>query len=110
MRVTKHGKVVDIPVRRGTIARTREAGSGVVTKSKVIVVGAAPATSYSRAYGRQVYVCHFFGGSTGAVVSTQAANDLYPIGKAKRIPIVCKEALAEFAERYPTLAPRKRRR
>jgi hypothetical protein len=107
MRVRKYGQVVDIPVKAGTVVRLRESRSGKVTDQKAIVVGLAPSSDFSRAYGRQAYVCTIF--REGAFVSTTGAGDLYPVGKAKRVPAVCKRALERFEKNYPTLA-RKRRR
>lgn len=106
MRVSKHGKIVDIPVSRGTIAKTRESRSGRVTDQKVVVVGTIPASDFSRAYGRQVYTCTVY--RDGAHISTVGAGDLYPVGRAKRVPKVCLKALTEFESSYPTLARRKR--
>ena len=106
--VSKGGKLVDIPVRAGTVVRLRESRSGKVTEQKAVIVGTAPASSFSRAYGRQVYVCTVRGGSGS--VSTVGAGDVYPVGRAKRVPKVCKEALADYEATYPTLARRKRRR
>jgi len=106
MRVRKHGQIVDIPVKAGTVVRLREQSSGKVTDQKGIVVGLAPASDFSRAYGRQAYVCTVF--REGAFVSTTGAGDLYPVGKAKRVPAVCKRALADFEERYPALARRRK--
>lgn len=109
MRVSKHGKIVDIPVRAGTIVRTRESGSGIVTSQKAVVVGLAPPDDFSRAYGRQAYVCTVYG-KNDAHVNTVGAGDLYPVGRAKRVPKVCLAALQEFESSYPSLARRKRRR
>lgn len=108
MRVQKGGKIVDIPVRAGTIVRLRESRSGKVSDQKAVVVGLAPPSNFSRAYGRQAYVCTVF--REGAFVSTTGAGDLYPVGKAKRVPKVCREALARFEEQYPTLARKRRKR
>lgn len=111
MLVRKHGEIVDIPVRAGTVVRLREGRNGVVGKTKALVLGNAPASAFSRAYGRQVYVCTVskrFPG--GADVSTKGAGDLYPVGKAKRVPVVCKEALADYKQSYEGLiATRKKR-
>ena len=105
MRVRKHGQIVDIPVRAGTVVRLRESRSGKVSDQKGIVVGLAPPSNFSRAYGRQAYVCTIF--REGAFVSTTGAGDLYPVGKAKRVPKVCRQALARFEEQNPTLARRR---
>ena len=108
MYVRKHGKIVDIPMRAGTIALTRDTRSGKVTDQKVLVVGLAPPDDFSRAYGRQAYICTIHRGR--GHVTTCGAGDLYPVGRAKRVPRLCKIALHEFEENYPTLARRKRKR
>ena len=110
MRVMKKGRVVDIPVKRGTVVKLRESRSGKVTNTKAIVIGTAPASDFSRAYGRQVFVCTFYGKkSRTRSVSTKGANDLFPVGKVKRIPRECKEALLEYEAAYPMLARKKRK-
>lgn len=104
MLVQKHGKVVDIPVRAGTIVRLREGRNGVLGKRKAVVVGSAPVSDFSRAYGRQVYVCEVSGRFPGgANVTSTGAGDLYPVGKAKRVPRICKEAMADYRDMYPSL-------
>lgn len=111
MLVQKHGKIVDIPVRAGTVVRLREGRSGKVTSQKAMVLGNAPASAFSRAYGRQVYVCtvsNRFPG--GANVSTTGAGDLYPVGQAKRVPVVCKEALADYKQSYEGLITTRKKR
>lgn len=94
MRVTKHGKIVDIAIRAGTIAKLRESRSGKVTDQKAVVVGQVPPSSFSRAYGKQVYVCVFHGKQPH--ISETGAGDLYPVGRAKRVPVACKTALREY--------------
>lgn len=98
MRVYKKGRVVDIPVKTGTIARTREGGSGkVIAGKQVMVVGVVPPSAYSRAYGRQVFVCEIYGKKDRKVaISERGAGDLYPVGAAKKVPKLCREALAEY--------------
>ena len=98
MRVMKKGKVVDIPVRAGTIAKTRESSTGRVTGEKVIVVKSAKPSDFSRAYGRQVLACTVRRGE--AFVREVGAGDLYPVGKAKRVPKMCKAAALEYEARY----------
>jgi hypothetical protein len=93
MRVSKHGKIVDIPVRAGTIVKLRESRSGRVTGQKGIVVGAVKADAFSRAYGKQVYVCTVHGRE--AYISETGAGDVYPVGRGRRVPKVCKAALRE---------------
>lgn len=105
MRVEKHGKIVDIPVRAGTIVKMRESRSGRVTDRKAVVVGTMPPSDFSRAYGRQVFICEVYRGD--AHVHTAGAGDLYPIGKAKRVPKVCKQALAEYEGTYLKMARRR---
>lgn len=98
MRVSKNGKIVDIPVRAGTVVKLRENRSGKVTSQKAIVVGAAKASAFSRAYGRQVYVCTMH--RDGPSISETGAGDVYPVGRAKRVPKMCKEALADYKRTY----------
>lgn len=95
MRVSKHGKIVDIPVRAGTIVKLRESRSGKVTGQKAIVVGAVKPSSFSRAYGKQVYVCTVYG-KDDAHITEKGAGDVYPVGRGRRVPKVCKTALAEY--------------
>ena len=99
MRVNKGGKIVDIPVKAGTVVALRENRSGKVDfHHRAVVVGAAPASSFSRAYGKQVYVCTVSRG--GAHIHEKGAGDVYPLGKGKRVPAVCKKALREYKDTY----------
>jgi len=97
MIVKKHGKLVNIPVRAGTVVAIRSS-SGKLTGTKAIVVGLQKANSFSRAYGRQAYYCVFHGKE--ALIGTTGAGDLYPVGRAKRVPKVCKVALATYKRSY----------
>lgn len=81
------------PVKRGVVVKLRDS-NGRLTGRKGIVVGVQKASRYSRAYGKQVFVCDFVSG--GAGVGVKGAGDLYPIGKTKRIPADCKDALRAF--------------
>lgn len=114
MYVTKKGRIENIPVKAGTVVRLRENRSGNLTHMRAVVLGATPSSPFSRAYGKQVYVCQFFKRSGahpgGGVVSTRGAGDVYPVGRVKRIPKECKEALADFERSYPTLARKKRKK
>jgi hypothetical protein len=98
MRVSKHGQIVDIPVRAGTIVKLREQRSGKVTGQKAMVVGLAPLDNFSRAYGRQAYVCTIY--RDGPHIQKTGAGDLYPVGRAKRVPKACKEALRNYKVDY----------
>lgn len=98
MRVQKNGKIVDIPVRAGTVVKLREGRNGVVGGQKAIVVGSMKPSNFSRGYGRQVYVCTVH--SDGPSISEKGAGDVYPVGKAKRVPKMCKAALAEYKKSY----------
>ena len=98
MRVSKNGQIVDIPVRAGTVVKLRENRSGNVTGQKALVVGAMKPSDFSRAYGKQVYVCTVDRG--GASISEKGAADVYPVGRAKRVPKMCKDALAEYKKDY----------
>lgn len=102
MRVYKKGRVVDIPVKTGTIARERAGGSGkVIAGKQVMVVGTVPSSAFSRAYGRQVYVCTISGKKDRKVyISERGAGDLYPVGAAKKVPKLCREALAQHKRDY----------
>lgn len=101
MRVQKKGKIVDIPVKRGTVVKLRDGRSGNVTNQRGIVVGVVPSSAFSRAYGKQVYVCTIYGKkSRMTAVWEKGANDLYPVGSTKRIPKICREALADYKQRY----------
>lgn len=108
----KYGILPPPPVKSKTVVRLRDnqgrayKGSG----SRAIVMGSTPSSSFTRAYGRQVFVCHLFAKGKKANVFTKGAGDLIPVGVAKRIPKVCREALAEYEETYPTLARKKRKR
>lgn len=97
--VRKHGRLVDIPVRSRTVVKLRESRSGrVIDSSRAIVLKNVPPSDFSRAYGRQVFVCQVFSKNNVAVHET-GAGDLYPVGVARRIPGVCKRALAEYLRR-----------
>jgi hypothetical protein len=96
-----------LSIKAGTIVRLRESRSGRVTEQKALVMGTQPPDAFSRAYGRQVYYCTFFGKE--AHVATTGAQDLYPIGRARRVPAVCKQALLDYEATYPQFARRKRR-
>ncbi len=107
--VRKHGQLVDIPVKAGTIVKLRDHRTGkVIDDRKAIVVGLQPPSNFSRAYGRQAYVC-VVESKDNAFVKTEGRGDLYPIGRAKRVPAVCRRALEEYERMYPTLARKKRR-
>lgn len=97
MRVQKKGKVVDIPIRQKTIVRLREGRNGNLTKKRAIVMGLAPTSDFSRAYGRQAYVCTIRGNYVH--ISETGAGDLYPVGRAKRVPNICRGAFEEYKRR-----------
>jgi hypothetical protein len=96
--VRKQGKLVDIPVKCGTVVKLRESRSGRLTGQKALVVGSVKPHSFSRAYGRQVYVCTVY--KDGPSISTKGAGDLYPVGRAKRVPKSCLDALASYKKTY----------
>jgi hypothetical protein len=110
MRVMKKGKVVDIPVKQGTVVRLRTGRNGTLTNQRGIVMGSLPADSFSRAYGRQVIVCTFYGKKgRQRFVSSTGAGDVYPVGKVKKIPKQCREAVADYKEMYPALFKKRKR-
>ena len=100
MRVQKKGKIADIPVTRGTIIKLRSGSGGKVTNVRGIVVGVVKPDSFSRAYGKQIFVCTFpsrgKAKKSNPVISEQGANDAYPVGRVKKLPKVCREALTEY--------------
>lgn len=98
--VKKKGKLVDIPVKRGTVVRLRDS-NGRLTNSKGIVVGVSKPSSFSRAYGRQVLVCTAHGKKDREYfVSEEGAGDLYPVGTTKRIPKACAAKAVEYRKEY----------
>lgn len=86
------------PVARGTVVRLRT-GQGVATNKRAIVISNVKADAFSRAYGRQVHVCVFYGKSPtsrSASISEKGAGDLIPVGKVKKIPKACRDAMKEY--------------
>jgi hypothetical protein len=112
VRVMKKGRVVDIPIRQKTIVKVRDS-SGKVINKRAIVMGLAPENNFTRAYGREAFIC-FIGKQHkpygGPYVVRRGANDLYPVGRAKHVPKQCREALEQYEHNYPQLARKKRRR
>lgn len=98
MLVKKKGKIVDIPIRQGTVVRLREGRNGVLTNRKGIVMKLAKPTAFSRAYGRQAIVCTIRENRSNPAgryynIFETGAGDLYPVGKVKKIPKACREEL-----------------
>jgi hypothetical protein len=111
MRVMKKGKVVDIPVKRGTVVKLRELRSGKVTNERGIVMGSLKPSAFSRAYGRQVFVCTISGRKQRSYdILERGAGDLFPVGRVKKMPKACLVALKEEKAMYPSLAAPKRAR
>jgi hypothetical protein len=95
------------PVARGTVVKLRDS-QGRAINARGIVMRNEPASDFSRAYGRQVVVCTFHGKKDRKVyVSSKGAGDLIPVGKVKKIPKSCREAVKQYEEDYPS---KKRRR
>lgn len=94
-RTRKNGQVVDIPIRSRAIVLLRFGRNGELTDRKGIVLRLQKPSDFSRAYGRQAYVW------TEGRVWVCGAGDLYPIGVAKRVPQVCRQALAEYLAVFP---------
>jgi hypothetical protein len=92
-------------VARGTVVRLRT-GQGVATNKRGIVMsnvtGDAASRAFSRAYGRQVHVCTLDPIRVGRVKKREAwimekgAGDLIPVGKVKKIPKACRDAMKEY--------------
>lgn len=95
----KYGILPKPPVARGTVVRLREGRNGVATNKRGIVISNVKADAFSRAYGRQVHVCVFYGkkpSARTADISEKGAHDLIPVGKVKKIPKACREAMKEY--------------
>ncbi len=96
--VMKKGKLTDIPVKAKTVVRLREGSGGKVGTRKAIVMGTvtgAKSAAYSRAYGKQVYVCMIVSGH-GPYIMVRGAADVYPVGAAKKMPASCTSELRRF--------------
>lgn len=85
-----------IPVARGAVVNVVHPRGGLAYK-RAIVVGVAPASDFSRAYGRQVYVCDARGRVS---VSEIGAGDAIPVGRVKKIPKACVTALQDYKRSY----------
>lgn len=81
------------PVQRGAVVNVHHARGGYSMK-KAIVIGVVPPDDFSRAYGRQVFVCNFY--SDGPSISEVGSRDAVVVGKVKKLPAACKRALAEY--------------
>lgn len=101
-------KAKNIPIARGTVVHLRDS-NGRVMPTKGIVMRNQKPSAFSRAYGRQVMVCVVHG-RTFSGIHHKGAGDLFPVGKVKRIPKVCRDALAQEKVYNPTLFGAKTRR
>jgi hypothetical protein len=108
-------KAKNIPVKRGTVVMLRDS-NGRLTGKRAIVLRNQTANNFSRAYGRQVDVCVVSrlrinkGPNTHLpMIVGKGAGDLYPVGKVKKIPKVCRQALAEHDADERANNPRKKR-
>ncbi len=101
-----------IPLKRGTVVRSRDSRSGSITGGRRgIIVGVAPSSNYSRAYGKEYFVCQLgFKGAEYAHVTRKNGSEFMAMGKVKKIPAECREALATYDQRYPSLGRKKRKR
>lgn len=87
------------PVARGTVVRLREGRNGVLGNKRGIVISNTKSSAYTRAYGREVHVCVFYGkkpSTRTADISEKSVTMLVPVGKVKRIPKACREAMKEY--------------
>lgn len=83
-------------VARGTVVKLRDS-NGRATGKKGIVMSNVAASSFSRAYGRQVHVCLIYGRKVNsALIAEKGAGDLIPVGKVKKIPAKCREQLKTY--------------
>jgi|WetSurMetagenome_2_1015567.scaffolds.fasta_scaffold117312_2 hypothetical protein len=92
-----------LPIHCRTIVLLRENCSGkLIEDSQSIVLGQAPATDYTRAYGPEVYVATIYQhpAALGRVsISRKNRASLWPMGRAKRIPEICRTALQAYKAR-----------
>lgn len=107
----KYGILPPPPVKRGTVVRLRENRTGRATNQRAIVMRNVPPSDFSRAYGRQVIICTYYGkgGKADVFASEKGAGDLIPVGVVKKIPKACKLAVAEYMEEHAPLFKRRRR-
>jgi hypothetical protein len=103
-------------VERGVVVQERVGRNGELTKNRGIVMGNVPADDYSRAYGREVYVCEVFSAPGTSLVVRDAVKRkdaaeikrvvadatwiseknvmmLEPVGRVKKIPQICTLAM-----------------
>lgn len=104
-----HPKAKNIAVKRGTVVMLRD-GQGRLTGKRGIVMANQKPSAFSRAYGRQVFVCVVSKARRSSDIYERGARDLYPVGKVKKIPKTCREALAAEKAAYPSLSGARRRR
>ena len=90
----------NLPIHCRTVVCLREHSGGKITKTRGIVLGTQEPSDFSRAYGRQVYVGIV--DKRKSFILVEAAYDLWPIGKAKRIPSAMKTALVKFKTLHET--------
>lgn len=113
----KYGILPPPPVARGTVVRLRYGRNGELTNKRGIVMGNVKADNYSRAYGREVYVCTVSGDGASAnrraSKAMKAGEDrvakaivkkhtgveeknismVMPVGRVKKIPKICQLAM-----------------
>lgn len=90
LRVPKRNRVV----ARGAVVKVRQGRNGELTGKRGIVMGNVKASAYSRAYGREVYVCQIRGDNVDVITKNITMVD--PVGKVKRIPKSCRAAMASY--------------
>lgn len=111
----------DKRVNRGAVVKIRRGRNGELTNDRGIVMGYTKASDYTRAYGREVFVCEL---EPRAGVETRIASDakkmgrkteaqkilanaahiteksismLVPVGRVKKIPPACRAAKKEYS-------------
>lgn len=114
-RIHKRRGLVDIPLRRGTVVRKRDSRSGSVAGNKrAIILGVAPGSNFTRAYGQEYFVCtidpRYSIKESGAFVERKNGAQFMAVGRVKKMPKQCKEALLDYEQSYPSLGRKKRRK
>ena len=108
-RIAKRGAFRDIQLKRGAVVRKRDSRSGSSRgMPRGIILGVAPSSNYSRAYGKEYFVCQISGDYVH--VTRKNSAEFIAAGRVKRVPKSCEAALRDYEEKYPQLGRKKRRR
>ena len=94
----KYGILPPPPIKRGTVVQLRDSNGRLMNKRGIVLSNTKP-SAYTRAYGREVHVCIFFGKkptTRTASISEKSTTILSPVGKVKKIPKACRDAMKEY--------------